>query len=409
MWKDPIVEEIRGIRTSYIAAMIMVCLAPLANGTKPTTKQLPGLSVQGDVLVLRGKPYYGIGANYFSLFSRTLKNPSDISYQRELERLSKSGIPFVRFMASGFWPIDWDLYLSDKDAYFKLLDGVVKSAEKNEIGLIPSLFWNMSTVPDIVGEPMAQFGNVDSKTIAFIRQYTREVVMRYKSSPSIWGWEFGNEYNLHVDLPNASEHRPPVWPALKTPLKRTERDDLSSTAMLTTFAEFAKTVRKHDKHRILITGNSVPRPSAYHNSKEKSWKRDSIEQFGEILLRDTPDAFNTTCVHVYPRIGDDYSARAKNLTDLVKTIQGLSSRAKKPLFIGEFGTPRTLGKNKERAKFLELVNAIEANKVPLSAFWVFDHAGQNKDWNVTFDNERRYMLKLVGEANQRMKTNPKGN
>jgi len=358
--------------------------------------------VDRGVLVLRGKPYSGVGVNYFSLFYRRLKKPSDASYRNGLERLAGAGIPFVRFMACGFWPVDWDLYLHDKEAYFKLLDGVVKSAEKTEIGLIPSLFWHMSSVPDIVGEPMDQLGNPNSKTIAFIGRYTKEVVLRYRNSPAIWAWEFGNEYNLHADLPNASKHRPPVWPTLKTARKRTKRDELTSQAMLTAFGEFAKTVRKYDKHRILITGNSVPRPSAYHNSKEKSWKSDSLKQFEKILMRDNPDPFDTICVHAYPLTNNRYSAGADSLTSMVKAIQKISLKARKPLFIGEFGAPMTIGEEKERAAFLELLKAIEANKVPLSAVWVFDHTGQNKDWNITFDNKRSYMLKLIAEANQRM-------
>ena len=393
--------------TTHIAVVTIVYLAALATHAAPPAKYPSGLSVQRGVLVLKGKPYSGIGANYFSLFARTLKTPSDTSHREGLERLGKAGIPFVRFMASGFWPVDWDPYLRDKDAYFKRLDRVVKAAEDNQVGLIPSLFWHMSTVPDIVGEHMDQLGNRDSKTIAFVRQYTTEVVTRYRNSPAIWGWECGNEYNLHVDLPNASKHRPLVHPRLKTALKRTARDELTAKAMLTAYAEFARTVRQHDKHRILITGNSVPRSHAYHNSKEKSWKADSPAQFRQILLRDNPDPYNVISVHAYPNPKNSYSADAKSLAEMIETIQGLCLKARKPLFVGEFGAPLTIGKDKERAAFVELVNAIEANRVPLSAFWVFDHSGQNKDWNVTFDNKRSYMLNLVAEANRRMKTGPR--
>lgn len=386
------------------AMFLLGCLALPASCAEPTPQQPPGLSVQQGQLVLHGKPYRGIGANYYSLFYRTLQNSSDRSYEKQLSRLSKAGIPFVRFMACGFWPVDWDLYLQDKDAYFGRLDRVVRCAEKNHIGLIPSLFWHMATVPDIVGEPMDQLGHADSKTLAFIRNYTREIVTRYRQSPAVWGWEFGNEYNLHVDLPHASQHLPPIWPALKTARKRTPRDALSSEAMLTAFGEFARTVRQYDKHRILITGNSIPRPSAYHNSLERTWQRDSREQFRKILLRDNPDPFDVLCVHVYPRANNDYSAHAKNLPDLIKTLQEISTETEKPLFIGEFGAPSTPDTDADRTRFLELVHAIEAHKVPLSAFWVFDLAAQGKSWNVTFDNERHYMLELVSEANRRLQS-----
>jgi len=385
-------------RTIYIA-MIVVWLAPGLNGAEPELSQLPGLTVHDGQLLLKGQPYSGIGANYFSLFYRTLKNPSDTSYEDGLRQLSEAQIPFVRFMACGFWPVDWDLYLRDRATYFKRLDSVVECAERAGVGLIASLFWHMPTVPDIVGEPMDQLGNPNSKTIAFIRQYTTEVVLRYRNSPAVWGWEFGNEYNLCVDLPNASKSRPRIVPRMKTALKRTERDELSSQAMLTAFAQFTTTVREHDKHRIIITGNSIPRPSAYHNTKEKIWKKDSGEQFREILLRDNPDPFDVISVHVYRNSGQ---ANTGSVEELVETLRNISVRAKRPLFIGEFGAPATLGNAKERSVFAEHLKVIEANKVPLSAFWVFDHAGQNNTWNVTFDNKRRYMLKLVGDANRRM-------
>lgn len=380
---------------------VVVCSSFAASGASP--ERPLGLTVRNGELQHNGKPYRGIGADYFSLFSRTLQYPLDKSYREQLARLSKADIPFVRFMACGFWPVDWELYLRDKEAYFGLLDDVVKSAEENNIGLIPSLFWHVSTVPDLVGEPMDQFGNPESKTAAFIRQYTEEVVLRYKDSPAIWGWEFGNEFSLAVDLPNAAQHRPPVCPALKTATERTDRDGLSSQMMLAAYAAFAKTVRKHDPHRILITGNSVPRASAFHNSKERSWRTDSSEQFETILLRDNPDPFDTICVHLYPRNEDEgYPAGATSMDDLVRIIQSAASKAGKPLFIGEFGTSHELGETEERARFLNIVTAIEREGVALAAFWVFDYPPQEKDYNVTFDNPRRYMLEIVGKANRRM-------
>lgn len=364
----------------------------------------PGLSVKNGEVVLQGRPFTGMGANYFSLFYRTIQDVSDTSYDEGLAQLSEAGIPFVRFMACGFWPVDWDFYRQDRERYFQCLDGVVASAEKHGMGLIPSLFWNMATVPDIVGEPMDQLGHPRSKTTAFIRQYTEEVVKRYCGSPAVWAWEFGNEYNLHVDLPNASEHRPPVWPTLKTAPQRTERDELSSAAMLKALAVFAETVRRFDPNRLLLTGHSLPRPSAYHNTSQRSWQKDSLEQFTEILLRDNPDPFDTLSVHLYPKPPNQYPAGAENMNALIATLQTASRKVGKPLFIGEFGAPRTQDLEKDRDLFKQLIQVIEANRVPLSAFWVFDHAGQDQDWNVTFDNPRRTQLTLVGAANERMRT-----
>ena len=381
----------------------MYCLVSSCNTDKELSAEPNlGLSVCDGVLCLHGEPYRGIGVNYFSLFYRTLKVRQDKSYEEGLADLSDAGIPFVRFMACGFWPSEWELYFKDRDLYFQHLDAIVVCAEKNNIGLIPSLFWNMATLPDIVGEPMDQLGNSESKSSEFIRTYTAEVVGRYKDSPAIWAWEFGNEYNLHIDLPNAAKHRPPIWPKLKTAASRSERDDVSAEMMLTAFNVFATTVRKFDKQRVLITGNSIQRPHAWHNSHENSWEQDTPEQFGEILLRDNPEPYSVLCVHVYPRENNKYSGGCSTLTRLIDSLQAVSESSGKPLFIGEFGASKLFGPKKEREQFKEIFDAITSAGVPLSALWVFDHSGQSKDWNVTFDNNRAYMLEAVSEANREL-------
>lgn len=379
-------------------ALLFFSLALSAYAAEPASQELLGLTVHEGQLWRQGKPYRGVGANYFSLFSRTLNDPSDASFDVGLKQLSEAKIPFVRFMACGFWPVDWELYLRDKESYFKRLDRVVHSAEQHQVGLIPSLFWHVPAVSDIVGEPLDQLGNQDSRTSAFIRQYTTEVVLRYRDSPAIWGWEFGNEYNLAVDLPNASEHRPQVVPHLKTALERTSRDELSSQAMLVAFSQFADAVRMHDSHRILITGNSLPRPSAYHNTTEKSWQADSKTQFEEVLLRDNPAPFDVLSVHVYGNTGQ---AGTTSLDELMGTLEDISLRAKKPVFVGEFGVAAKLGADREQAQFKELLDAFETNQVPLAAFWVFDLPFQ-AEWNATTENARGYMLELVGAANARI-------
>jgi hypothetical protein len=305
-------------------------------------------------------------------------------------------------MACGFWPVENDLYLKDKEAYFRRLDSVVRAAEEEHVGLIPSLFWHLPTVSDMVGEPLDQLGNPRSKTISFLRQYTTEVVNRYKHSPAIWGWEIGNEFNLGADLPNAAAWRPPVWPNLKTAVKRTERDELKFAHLSVAFRVFSETVHQIDPQRMIISGNSIPRTSAYHNVLEHNWKEDTRDEFREILLRDNPSPINTICVHVYPVAKNRYPAGARTLDELVGLVQQEARRARKPLLIGEFGVGDHDSSEQEQAAFAEILAAIEKYQVPLSAFWVYDFAGQDKEWNITFDNRRSHLLHLVIQANQRI-------
>jgi hypothetical protein len=369
------------------AAAIAVCLAGNAFAEAPRSS---GLSVRADGTLLKdGKPYRGIGVNYFDAFLRTLLNPADTSYEQGFRALADNGIPFVRFIASGFWPSEMKLYRENKEEYFRRFDAVVKSAEQNGIGLIPSLFWTLSTVPDLVGEPCDQWGNPKSKTHAFMRAYVREVVTRYRNSPALWGWEFGNEYNLAADLPNASEHRPPVVPALGTPDGRSARDELTHAMIRTALAAFAMEVRKYDRRHVIVSGNAFPRPSAWHQMHEKSWTTDTKEQYAEMLAGDNPDPMNMLCVHAY----EDYPR-------LVETME-IARTLKKPVFVGEFGVPGPPSPETEKL-FAEMLALIERERIPLAALWDYDRAGEDP-FSVTATNNRAYQLKAIAEANRRIR------
>lgn len=362
-----------------------------------------GLYVRDGILMRAGQPYRGVGVNYFSLFSRLIEDGKDESSLRSLEQLSKAGVPFVRFMAGGFWPRDWHLYQTNSEDYFRRFDRVVRAAEDAHIGLIPSLFWHYPTVPDLVGEPIDQLGNPDSKTTAFIRRYSEEIAIRYKSSPAIYAWEFGNEYALAADLPNAATQRPQIVPELGTPKTRSARDELTSQAATQAFSIFAREVRRHDTTRPIISGNALPRISPWHNTREKSWKADSAAQFEEILLRDNPDPFDCLSVHVYPPADGKFPAPAQDMAELIHQLAKISGDVHKPLFIGEFGEIQKGDDHAAQKRMVEeILAAIESDKVPLAALWVFDLKVQEHTLNVTFDNPRKDLLELVAQTNRRI-------
>ena len=375
---------------ALLPAAVLAAAGAFAGAALAAEPPRLGLSVRADgVLMKTGRRYRGIGVNYFDAFYRTLRDANDTSYDAGFRTLAAHGIPFARFMCGGFWPKDNALYVRDKAAYFRRLDAVVRSAEKHGVGLIPSLFWHRGTVPDLVGEPCDRWGDPNSKTHAFLRTYTREVVTRYRRSPAIWAWEFGNEYNLSADLPNAAKHRPPVAPRLGTPPTRSARDELSRDMIRAAFAAFAREVRRHDPHRAVTTGSSMPRPSAWHQRAEGSWKKDTPPQFAEVLLGDHADPIDLISVHVY--------RDAQRLRGAVDA----AGRGKKPLFVGEFGVPGPPSE-KTRRQFADLLRRIEETGVPLAALWVFDYRRQD-EWSVTPDNERAWQLKAIAEANRRLR------
>ena len=366
------------------------------------------VSPNGDLL-LNGTPFHGIGVNYFSAFSRTLQPESlqDTSYRAGFRYLKKRKIPFVRFMACGFWPANWNLYLHNKTQYFKNFDAVVQSAEELEIGLIPSLFWHHSSVPDLMGESVNQWGNPNSKTIRFMREYVKEVVSRYKDSPAIWGWELGNEYNLVADLPGENEHLPQITVENGTPAVRTKADKLRTDDIRVAMIEFAKTVRLYDASRIIISGNANPRPAAYHLYTAKNWTRDTEAQYNLMLDTQNPDPINTYSIHHYPDNEFQYFADQKaSLKEIIRVTMAHASQQKKPLFIGEFGAAEAkLGVDNARQKYFEILEGIEEAKVPLAAVWVFDYSPHNTEEaiNIGPDNgSHEYMLQAISELNERI-------
>jgi len=392
---------------TLLTALLLAPLAALrgADLTAPAAPSL-GLSVQDGLLVRNGRPYRGIGVNYFNAFGRVLADASDTSYQQGFAVLREHGIPFARFAACGFWPSDWRLYQTDSAEYFRRLDGVIAAAEQNQIGLIPSLFWRWPTIAELVGEPHSAWDNPASRTHAHMRRYTEEFVTRYRKSPAIWGWEFANEMSLGVDLPNAKSliaARKPI-PRLGVPAP-SDADIVTAKTLTTALTEFGKLVRRLDQDRIIISGNSTPRPGAWHNTAEHSWTLDSREQFMEVLQRDNPNPLSVLCVHWYPEKEKRFSKeQPASQPEVFRAMMQTAQRAHKPLFIGEFGASKELGPEQEKAVFSERLRDIEQAGIPLAAVWVFDLKQQDKDWNVAATNDRAYMLKAIADANRRLST-----
>lgn len=361
----------------------------------------PGLYVENGILMKDSRPYMGIGVNYFDLCGRVLANPEDASSLALLPELSRKGIPFVRLMWGRYWPSEQELYLTNRAAFFERMDRVVRSAETNHIGLIPSLFWYMATAPDLMGEHIDQYGNPASKTIAYIREYTTAMVSRYRNSSAIWGWEFGNEYPLDADLPRSSQFWPQVVPELGTAKKRDEHDQLQFAQVQLAFRTFAEAVRALDSTRVIFTGNAVPRAAAWNNAHEKWWIADTPAQYYEILLRDNPDLFDSLSVHIYPEAKGAYAGATKSIGDLLRLTSEFAVKARKPLFLGEFGVSARDGSvEKQKALLQEFFEGIRRNNVPLAAIWVFDPPFANDEFGITFKNERSYMLDLIAEANR---------
>jgi hypothetical protein len=371
--------------TSKVALVVAAVL--LGAGASMTSSGADlGLTVNRQGTVLRhGHPYRGIGVNYFDAFIRVLRNPADVSYRDGLSQLGENGIPFARIAGGGYSGQDWQAYVADKDSYFRRLDDVVASAEKAHVGLIVSLFWAIGGVSDVVKEPPAAWGDQRSATRQFMRRYTQEIVSRYAKSPAIWGWEFSCELSLPID---------------RRPGEAILGRNLSVATFQNGALDFAKVVRGIDPNRILLTGNSLPRPDAYHNARPGPSSADTREQFGEILLRDNPGPFNPICIHTTPTaIAQHFADRKVSYQQLIQTSMQIAQSAGKAVYLEEFvpgpQRPQAWRAVTERQFFTNELQAIEASGVPIASVWVYDRKLASDRTNVTFSNERSYVLDMI--------------
>lgn len=393
------------VRSSIITRLLLALLVSQAIATLPASPKAassPGLSVARDGTLLRnGVPYRGVGVNYPDAFLRPVRDPEDESYRDDFRKLAANHIPFARILACGFSASDYQLYLQDKEKYFKLLDGVVRAAEESNVGLIADLFWVSYTVPDLVGEPRDQWGNAQSKTRQFMRTYTREVVSRYVNSPAIWGWEFGNEYSHSVDLPDSWRNLPPVNPRLGKTRSRGPDDTLTTEIFTTALSDFARTVREIDEHRILLTGNAIPRFSAYH-MQTGSRGPDSMKQWTTMLLRQNPGLFNPVCIHTSPT--SPLPRFAKRYNELIQTCARAARFAAKSLYVEEFTTcpPKTQCSTAARRQNVnEVLSAIDANNVSLASVWVYGRKLMRDPNSLSFDDDTAPVLQMIGDFNQK--------
>lgn len=388
---------------SFPLRPLLLLLVLLVASCKPASRA--PLTVRDGKFFLHGEPCRCIGVNYFDPFLRMLgpKKAGGMDYKEGLRILEEKKIPFLRFNCGGFYPKDWKMYRENPEEYFRLLDEFVHEAEARHIGLIPSLFWTFFTIPGIVGEPLNAWGNPASKTHAFMHKYVSEVVGRYKDSPAIWGWEFGNEYMLEADLPAAQQKGLARWfqPGLGMPDKPGPDDHLTSPVIRTAYREFAKAVRAIDPVRPVFTGDSLLRTSAATLEETGHWGADSPAQWMNQLLKNNPDPVDTLTVHFYPFAEHgNMGLPGLPLEETIQACMKVAGDSKKPLFVGEFGSAETKDPAVRKQQFHTILDILVRNHVELSAAWVFDLPQQPLN---TFgpDTENAYVLDAIAEANSK--------
>lgn len=281
-----------------------------------------GLQITEDgTITLNGKPFYGMGVNFNPAFSLCLDKQFFFDKHTNLEAhfkaLSEGGIPCIRVMFGVFYGKDVSLFDEGRkrEQYLAAMDYLVALAEKYQIGIIASLFWEINAFLDYCEETMDCIADPDSQSNQHRKTYIREVVGRYKYSPAIWAWEIGNELNLAVDITNTKF------------IDSNGNERIFSSELLTSYYTIiGSAIREEDPYRMITGGDAAPRDAsmALYHTQGASWSpKNTYEDYKTAFQWYTPNPLNAMSLH-YPKLGD--------MKDFVKMAKEL----KIGLFVGEF-------------------------------------------------------------------------
>jgi hypothetical protein len=360
-----------------------------------------GVYVKNGALLRAGMPYRGMGINYYTCFNTLLAHPENRDFVEGFRILrEKYQIPFIRFAACPYGSKDWKLYAENPEEYFRRMDLIVREAEKQNLGLIPSLFWWLPAVGDWCEEPLGEMGNPQSKTRAFYRKYAADMAERYKDSPAIWGWEIGNEYLLGADLPKLN-HLPA--PKAGSNVPRTAADKLTRPMILDLYQDLHSTIREIDPRRIIVTGDAMLRNAAWNNRHRDDWGLDTREQSLEMFTAETPTGFSVASIHLYPEEdGKFFKDEKVSLEELVKAVVQEAHRHGRVVWCGEFGAAAS--GEAEREMVERMFQTIKETGIELSALWNFVPFGEfQRGVDIKPDNERAWMLTEVQRFNESLK------
>jgi hypothetical protein len=433
-------------RRYFLASALSVTLPSTASGGFPNkeiseavirSQNQPGLIISGKDVAFKGKAFRAIGVNCFGLVGYA--DP-----EKYLKPLPDYAIPFIRTNFGEYYPganahSGWRLYLRDKEHFWAARDRAVECAERYGLGIIPSLFWRLPTIPDLMyyvydtRDALDQLGNPNSNTRRFMADVTAEFVQRYKKSPSIWGWEIGNEYSLSTfrKLPSinkADRGLPPNYS--ENPTDAVGRSDrIPYEALDDLYRAWSDIVVKCDTpYRLRSSGAGLPEPNFYNKLQRQSVSENSYENWMKVPGYNTPApvlespraGFNVVSQHVYQdaNIECRYFLDRQHRYDppaLLRLLKTIADDDGRPLFLGEFGSVAgNYGQNGqngtdgtaagEKLYFDRLVEAIVRNRIPLSALWNYGpQTSSYTDKNdIVIGGAREYQLLALAEANSRL-------
>ena len=275
------------------------------------------------MMTLAGEPLFVTGINCYNLFNQSISASMSVSeMEATVAVLIDQEVPVVRFNCGIYHASELTRYFDQKEQYFANLTKLAQLCDQAHILLVPSVFWQIATLPGYYSEELEAWGNKESNTYKFMLNYTNEVVNLLKNHKCIAAWEFGNEFNLAADIDIAG------YP------------NITAVQIGTALKGFADVVASLDPHgRLISSGHSVMRNHQWHLANANNWTTDTFAQYVEMTGVMTPDPMKGMSEHIYedPRAFSDRGTldRRNQIASSMECAKSLG----KVFYVGEFTGP----------------------------------------------------------------------
>lgn len=398
-----------------------------------------GLQVDGTEFKLNGNKFRGIGVNHFSLLLNSIMDMgiggiSTTQPAIDLQTIKQTyGIPFVKFSIGGFSRASWLQWYNNKPAWYSAMDGIVESAERFNIGLIPALAWNLRALSDItfdihggVSDGPSKFATKTSNAWLLFASFVTDIVNRYKNSPAIWGWCISNETQSSTGPEyfstwalDGTTHAFLNWGTKSEGGNYAVADKMSRIHWTEFTRNAIELIRSLDNTgRAIFPGAGLGTSFAVNTQTTNTLTADTLAQWNSaafgmpwIALRD--QSFDVIESHIYPQtLGNSqfYNGGEKTAAELIALHKGWADQVKKPFYLAEFGATywgdsvdqTSVDLASETSNFNAALAAVLENDVQLSSVWNYDGALAGASawqrWKLN-DTSRRYQLDAIAAAN----------
>jgi len=390
-----------------------------------------GLTVDGANLRLNGTVWRGVGVNHFSLVMGQLQSVGfglGTDYAADIAAIRNTwGLRVIRTCAGMFDYTSWNAGLGNpltpiassvkKQALYAKIDAIVAECERRGVGLIMDLAWSVLGFSQLtyavygVTQSPRMLAHKGSNAYTLMEAYITEFVQRYKNSPAIYGWAFGNEacgfLGCEMDPPwlmdgtgtdgSGNNITYPNWGTKPEGGVYAAADKMGRSEYFQFCRNYVELIQKNDPHGRIVSpgtamGGSFPvGVTTNHNvlaDNFTQWQGDKSTNYQPWVCYRVKD-FPIVTQHIYPGCGTNsnpsqwYRDQQRDEGQHITDSAGWAAQVGKPFVLEEFGATcygdvvdgTTFGDTaSELANWNRMVTAVRTCKPSLSMGWNYGGA-----------------------------------